>query len=367
MNSEPSQVLLLTPMFNGRDGISLVSRLAAAALAANGFSVSVFSLCNEPCTVVPANIELWTAQDSSSKFVAKVASAALGSVSTKNRVLAMHVHLAATALPLVWRGAKLSIFLHGIEVWKLMRKRERMALRAATTVLANSAYTMQRFFEINPEFRDLTIDLCPLGIAPLEGPLLEPRLRPGRFALIVGRMVSESRYKGHDQLLELWPEVLDKFPDFCLVAAGDGPDRRRLQEKASALGLRKAVHFTGSVNDEELHQLYRDCEFFVMPSLAEGFGLVYLEAMRAGKACIAAPGAASAIIQHGRTGIIADPTHKDELLGALLSLIGQPQRTMQMGNAGRERFLCHFTADRFSSTLLTALQRDDQGDAKCAG
>jgi phosphatidylinositol alpha-1,6-mannosyltransferase len=353
-------------MFNGRDGISLVSRVAAAALVAHGLPVNIYSLTNEPHTEVPAGMRLWNAENNAYKYVAKVASGALGAVSTNDRVLAMHVHLAGTALPLVWRGAKLSIFLHGIEVWKPLRLRERMALRAASTVLANSDCTVQRFCEVNPEFRDLPVDLCPLGIAPLDDPVAGPRLKPGRFALIVGRLAGESRYKGHDELLELWPAVLEQFPDFGLVIAGDGSYRPHLQAKVSALGLQDAVHFTGLVSDEELQQLYRDCDFFVMPSMGEGFGLVYLEAMRAHKACIGAPGAAASIIENGQTGIIADPRRKDELLAAILTLIGQPQRTVQMGNAGYERFLSNFTADRFGKTLLAALQWDHRESAKCA-
>lgn len=357
---------MLTPMFNGRDGISLVSRVAASALVAHGLAVSVYSLCHEPHTEVPTGVKLWTAENSSHKFVAKVASAAIGTVSANDRALAMHVHLAGAAVPLVWRGAKMSIFLHGIEVWKPLRMRERVALRAASTVLANSDHTVQRFHEANRDFRGLPIDLCPLGIAPLDSPMARPRLKPGRFALIVGRMVGESRYKGHDELLELWPAVLDQFPDFSLVIAGDGCYRPRLQEKVSAMGLQDAVSFTGSVSNEELQQLYSDCEFFVMPSTGEGFGLVFLEAMRAHKACIGAPGAAASVIEDGHTGIIADPSRKDELLGAILTLIAQPQRTVQMGNAGYERFLNNFTADRFGNTLLSALQCDHREPAKCA-
>ncbi len=367
MNSVHSpQALLLTPMFNGRDGISLVSRVAAAALVSRGVTVNVFSLCKEPSTEVSAGITIWDAQNSRSNFVAKVASFALRSASAEDRVLAMHVNVAVTAVPLVLHGAKLSVFLHGIEAWKPLRLREHLALKAASTVLANSVSTVQRFREANRRFHDLPVAVCPLGIAPLDSPVKGPSLKPGRFALIVGRLVKESSYKGHDQLLELWPAVLDRFPGFDLVIAGDGPDRPRLEAKAAATGLHESVHFMGLVSDEELQRLYRDCEFFVMPSTGEGFGLVYLEAMRARKACIGAPGAASAIIEDGRTGIIAESKCKDELLAALLALIDQPQRTAQMGNAGYERFLNNFTADRFGDSLMAALQWGHLGAAKCA-
>jgi glycosyltransferase involved in cell wall biosynthesis len=261
-------VLLLTPMFNGRDGISLVSRLAADAISEHGYPVDVYSLCSEPYSEVPKGIRLWNAHDSRYTFAARVAADALQSISINCRVLAMHVHLAFTAFPLVARGAKLSVFMHGIEVWKPLRIRERMALRAASTVLANSVSTVQQFCEINSQFRDLRVEVCPLGVVPLGGPVAGSPVVSGRFALIVGRLVGESRYKGHDTLIELWPTILSQFPDFKLVIAGDGPDRPRLQEKAAALGLHETVHFAGLASDETLELLYRDCEFFVMPSMA---------------------------------------------------------------------------------------------------
>ncbi len=109
-----------------------------SCLHSAGVTVNVFSLCNEPSIDVPAGITLWNAHNSPSNFVAKVASVALRGVSADDRVLAMHVNVAVTAMPLVWHGAKLSVFLHGIEAWKPLRFRERFALNAASTVLSNS-------------------------------------------------------------------------------------------------------------------------------------------------------------------------------------------------------------------------------------
>ena len=104
------------------------------------------------------------------------------------------------------------------------------------------------------------------------------------------------RYKGHDQLLE----AMTTLPDARLVVAGDGDDRRRLEEKAAALGLGDRTFFTGFLSEATLAELYRRCAAFVMPSRGEGFGLVYLEAMRAGKPVLAARGSAAEEIVRGR-------------------------------------------------------------------
>ena len=72
-----------------------------------------------------------------------------------------------------------------------------------------------------------------------------------------------------------------------------------------------------------------------MPSRLEGFGLVFLEAMRAGKACIGAPGAAAEIIQDGVTGLIVDPLSDDDLVGAIVRLFDEPAVRDAFGQGGR--------------------------------
>jgi phosphatidylinositol alpha-1,6-mannosyltransferase len=226
--------------------------------------------------------------------------------------------------------------------------------------MANSAYTVQKFKQINPAFVDLPIRVCPLGVEPApfssERPMATPgKIMPERFALMVSRMVVEDRYKGHDMLLELWREVLQSTPQLNLVIVGEGSDRPRLQEKCRNLGLEDYVIFTGLIPDEQLRGLYSDCEFFVLPSSGEGFGLVFLEAMRAGKACIAAHGAAAEIVEPGVTGLLVNSDSPREVRNAVQRLAGDPQLAKKMGMASYQRFLDKFTADRFAESLLSAL------------
>src|SRR5262249_54088385 len=158
-------------------------------------------------------------------------------------------------------------------------------------------HTARRFRAANPDLADRPIEICQLAVrerdpAPVS---FEPAVPcAGPFALIVGRMMAEERYKGHDLLIDIWPSVVAAVPGAGLVVVGDGDDRARLHARAASLGDR--VSFTGHVSDGALARLYRDCAFFVMPSRDEGFGLVFLEAMQAGKACIGAMGAAAEVI-----------------------------------------------------------------------
>jgi glycosyltransferase involved in cell wall biosynthesis len=136
---------------------------------------------------------------------------------------------------------------------------------------------------------------------------------------------------------------------------GEGDDRLRLEARALQSGLPGAFRFTGKISDQALDDLYRQCRFFVLPSRDEGFGLVFLEAMRAGKACIGAQGAASEIIEHGKTGLIVDPDRPEEVLAAIARLLGEPATCDEFGRAGAVRFAAAFTDARFAARFAPLL------------
>jgi phosphatidyl-myo-inositol dimannoside synthase len=251
------------------------------------------------------------------------------------------------------RGGRLCVFLHGIEAWKPLGMLQQAALRRADVVLANSAHTARRFTEANPTVASRAISVCQLGVgAPVTAPASG---EPGPFALIVGRLAAAERYKGHDLLIEMWPRVVEQCPGARLVVAGDGDDRPRLER--AAVALRETVRFAGRVDDARLSALYRDCAFFLMPSRAEGFGLVFLEAMRAGKACVGGVGAAAEIIEDGVTGFVVDPDDPEQVQKAVVRLFQDPALAARLGQAGAARWAREFTEEAFAGRLRALLAR----------
>jgi phosphatidyl-myo-inositol dimannoside synthase len=256
-------------------------------------------------------------------------------------------------------SAPYMVALHGIEVWQPLTWDRRRALAKSVVQLAFSSYTVAR---ARPFCRALDAAILSLALEEREpageaDAALLDRLGQG-FLLITGRMASGERYKGHDQLLEALPGLLVAHPGARLVIAGDGDDRARLEAKAASLGLGDAVAFTGFVSEATLAELYRRCAAFAMPSRGEGFGLVYLEAMRAGKPVLAARGsAAEEIVRHGETGLLVDPDDREELGAALSRLIGDPEMSLEMGRAGRERWQREFGVRRFRERLAPLLEK----------
>jgi phosphatidylinositol alpha-1,6-mannosyltransferase len=353
----PARVLVLTPALDGADGISEVSRQAVDALVSAWGSecVEVWTLAGGQPPDGP-RVAFRSAGGVKTRFIAW-ALARAGSTTDDLLVLAMHVHLAPAALTLAMRGARLAIFFHGVEVWQPLRARDRAAVARATTLIANSHWTASRFREANASLGGAPIAICHLGVSNVGS--IPASAAPHEHALIVGRLSGEERYKGHDALIALWPRILQAAPSARLVVVGDGDDRPRLQALAAARGLGDAIEFTGRLSNEALAARYREAAFFVMPSTGEGFGLAYLEAMRAGKACIASPGAACEIIEDGVSGLIVDPMDQDALAGAIVRLFQEPRTRDAMGRAGAARLTAYFRADHFAARLLHELAAPD--------
>lgn len=102
---------------------------------------------------------------------------------------------------------------------------------------------------------------------------------------------------------------------------------------------------------EDLRPYIESCDVLVMPSRWEGFGLIALEAMRAGKPVLAARvGGLAEIVVDGVTGLLFEPNDTDALTAALASLT--PTDIRRMGHAARARYLTHYTAAKLSSALI---------------
>ncbi|MDA8117490.1 MAG: glycosyltransferase family 4 protein [Actinomycetota bacterium] len=253
-----------------------------------------------------------------------------------------------------------ALYLHGIEVWRKLTWDRRQALRSATIRLANSSLTIDRAKEFLPWLpRTAVVPLALEDRSPggeVDRALLES-LGDG-YLLIVGRMSRVERYKGHDELLAAMPRIVAACPHARLVIAGGGDDRERLTRVATSRGLAGRVAFTGFVSEATLGELFRRCAAFVMPSRNEGFGLVYLEAMRAGRPCLALRrSAAEEIIVDGTTGILVEPGDQEQLAAALVCLLSDAAMVRRMGEAGRRRYEERYTFESFRAGLLPHLDR----------
>ncbi|MEE9167525.1 MAG: glycosyltransferase family 4 protein [Candidatus Neomarinimicrobiota bacterium] len=257
--------------------------------------------------------------------------------------------------PLIPRESRSSyaIFLHGAEVWRRLSALERNALGKATLLLSNSSFTAEKVERRNPWLRR-PIKSIPLAL-PFDKIPAHTETSSEPVVLMVGTLSSSERYKGHDEMLNIWREVIRVVPEARLIIAGGGDDLSRLKAKARPHG--SSVVFTGQIGDKQLKDLYRMSRLFAMPSKGEGFGIAYLEAMAHGKPCIASVhDAGREVVEDGRTGLVVDQDDAVELRESLVRLLTDVSYGLALGSKGRKRVLEYYNLDRFKSDLLRALR-----------
>lgn len=253
-----------------------------------------------------------------------------------------------------------ALWLCGVEAWEPDPGAGRLAaMRGAALRIAISRHTAARVAETHPQVGPVRV--CPLALLPPEPPSgsvdadLLARIGP-RAVAIVGRMAAAERYKGHDQLLECWPAVRDRIPGAQLVIVGAGDDADRLRAKAGELGISESTLFTGFVSDATREAILARAAAFAMPSRGEGFGLVYLEAMKLGVPCVGSNAdAAREVVADGETGFTVDPEDRDSIAAALVRLLGDAELARRLGDAGRGRYESIYTYERFRARFGAVL------------
>jgi glycosyltransferase involved in cell wall biosynthesis len=137
--------------------------------------------------------------------------------------------------------------------------------------------------------------------------------------------------------------VLQRVPAASLLVVGDGTDRERLERLAASLGLERQVRFLGAVDDATLKRVYASSDVFALPSVQEGFGLVYAEAMAHGLPCVIAAGTAAREVVHvDVTGLAVRPDSVEELAEAIAALLADHDQWCQMSRAAADRFQRYF-------------------------
>ncbi len=323
------RTLLIVPdLFHAEGGIARIMRLylkAVGELSAPGDKVRYVALIDQGDTMARARAvagERLAGLDNCSRRKWLFFLTVLWRGQKTDRIICGHLHhlILARFAAILRPGLKYFLVAHGIEVWRPYTLLERAGLRAADRIFCVSEYTRRQMLRFAPFLDPARLVVVPNTfdpdfrerVVPEDGELPDKTYSlsedvvgnasqqpttsshnaeaggPSPRILVVSRLVSTDPYKGVDTMIEAMPEVLRQFPTAQLRIVGGGDDRPRLEGIATTLGLGRAVHFNGIIDDAVLRQEYLACDLFALPSRKEGFGLVYLEAMTYGKPCLAA-------------------------------------------------------------------------------
>jgi phosphatidylinositol alpha-1,6-mannosyltransferase len=246
-------------------------------------------------------------------------------------VICGHLHL----LPAAWllarlRNARLALVIHGVEAWAPSHRALANQLAGSVdTFIAVSHFSTERFISWSRVPTDRVfilpncVDLDRFRPLQRDSILVERYgLQSAKVILTVGRLASQERYKGFDEVIELMPQLLKRFPTLKYLIVGDGDDRPRLQAKAEVIGVSNKVVFAGRIPESEKVAHYNLAHAYVMPSTGEGFGIVLIEAAACGVPVVGsqADGSREALL-NGRLGHLVDPRMPQELIDAVTTIL----------------------------------------------
>jgi glycosyltransferase involved in cell wall biosynthesis len=256
---------------------------------------------------------------------------------------------------------------HGTECWEEPRWTRRHAAGTARFAFAVSTHTaaaVQRTIGLPAAAVRLLPNTLDPGFEHLPSDGLEPE-KP--MLLTVSRLWADEGKKGVDHTLRAFARLLARHPEASYRIVGKGSDRPRLEALAAELKLDGRVVFESDLSDGELAERYRRCSVFVLPSGQEGFGIVFLEAMRFSKPCVGGDaGGTPDVIRNEETGLLVPFGDEQALEAALDRLLGDASLRRRLGRAGRERLEREFVFSRFRERLRGHLQEllecADSGD-----
>jgi len=161
-------------------------------------------------------------------------------------------------------------------------QREFEGLKAADVVIANSNFTKQNVMNCY-KIPENKIEVVHWGIDE-DDPAYNinyssPLSNSEKIVLFLGRVTIQ---KGPDYFVEVAHKVSKYLDNVKFVVAGDGDMLPRMINRAAELGISDKVIFTGFLKGDDVHKAFQMADLYVMPSVAEPFGLVALESMKNG-------------------------------------------------------------------------------------
>lgn len=157
--------------------------------------------------------------------------------------------------------------------------------------------------------------------------------------ICVGRLSWE---KAHKYTLEAWTKVLKEFPDAKLYFVGEGSERDDIEKQIKEFHLNNSVTLTGDLPNKQVLEELSKSEVFVCPSLAEGLGIVFIEAQACGVPPIGTRvGGIPDVIQHEENGLLIEPKNSEEIAKAIIRLLRDKELTNRLAEKG------HKTSRRF--------------------
>jgi N-acetyl-alpha-D-glucosaminyl L-malate synthase BshA len=279
-------------------------------------------------------------------------------VALREHLELMHVHYAIPHAATAWlakqmlkqeRDLKVVTTLHGTDITLVGQDPSyytltKFSIEQSDGVTAVSTYlrdeTYRAFGCIGCDVRVIPNFVSPIEYHPPTGTSCRSILAPSGHKILVH--VSNFRpVKRIADVIRIFAAVRRAMPA-TLVLVGDGPDRDAAEQEADRLALGRDVRFLGKV--DQVAELLRGSDLFLLPSETESFGLAALEAMACGVPVIATTvGGLPEVVVSGETGFLAAVGAVDAMAAEATAILADGERHARMRAAAAQRALAFAT------------------------
>lgn len=184
----------------------------------------------------------------------------------------------------------------------------------------------------------------------------------GKVVLALGRLATN---KGYDLLIDGFSVLAEREPEARLHLAVGGEDMdeqettilNQLKERVKSLGLEEKVVFSGYVADEDLPDIYRAADLFVLSSRYEPFGMTAIEAMASGTPTVVTiHGGLFRAVSYGRHALFADPFDKEDLGITMMKPFKHERLYGRLSRMGAHKARSLFTWTGIAQQLLAVVE-----------
>lgn len=152
----------------------------------------------------------------------------------------------------------------------------------------------------------------------------------------IGRLSEE---KGYLDLISIFKEIYQRYPNSRLNIIGDGPDRKKIEKKIQSENLSHVIHLHGFQDKQYINKILKKSSVYMMTSYTESFGIVLLEAFSFGIPCVAFDSAegANEIISNNWDGYLIANRNQEKMVKRVCELLSNHNRRLIMGANGQKK------------------------------
>ena len=252
-----------------------------------------------------------------------------------------------------------TIFLHGTDVTLATRdslklKNFKKVCEEAERIVVNSEFLKKKLLERVEAIAPVVVVYpCPADnflsvVSPEKIAKMKEHLalQGKKIIVTVARMVEG---KGYPHAIRMLPEILKEVPNVVWLMIGLGPKQQEIFDAVHKHYLQNVVRFLGQISFAELPVYYQASDVFALlthpdDGAEEGWGTVFLEAAASGLPVVAGrSGGVEEAVKDGVTGFVVDVHQDKAVIKAISDLLKNPERSRQMGEAGKKRVREQFT------------------------